>query len=267
MVLPNFIGIGAQRAATTWVYNCLKEHPEVLISEEKELHFFNRNFDKGVAWYEAHFAQHRGQKAIGEITPNYLNHEEAIPRMAQVVPRARLFAILREPVDRAFSAYTLFRKDFPGQTFAEACRTSPYLVKLGRYAEHLERVFKYYPREQVKLFLYEDVKTNAPRFLTELFTFLAIDPSFRPSNIDAIYNRIMYPRTQRVLERVGLKWAVETIKQTPLGEWIKKRHNGKGNANEREKLDPTTTQELRQLFRDDVQRLQDMIGRDLSAWL
>ena len=106
MPLPNFVGIGAQRAATTWAHICLREHPDVFLPDTKEVHFFNRNFDRGIAWYEAHFARHAGEAAVGEVTPNYLNNEEAIPRMAHVLPEARLFVILREPIQRANASST-----------------------------------------------------------------------------------------------------------------------------------------------------------------
>ena len=78
-MLPNFLGIGAQRAGTTWLYNCLNEHPDVFVSSAKEIHFFSHEFDRGVTWYEGHFQGRNTESAIGEITPNYLNVPAAIP--------------------------------------------------------------------------------------------------------------------------------------------------------------------------------------------
>ena len=99
-MLPNFLGIGVQRAATTWLHNCLDEHPQVFVPKDKELHFFSSQFDRGLAWYESCFAAANGQMAVGEITPTYL-HEAPIERIAATLPAARLFLVLREPVARA----------------------------------------------------------------------------------------------------------------------------------------------------------------------
>ena len=68
-MLPNFIGIGAQRAATTWLYQCLKEHPEVYVPDVKEIHFFDENYDKPLAWYLSFFENAGGYRAVGVITP------------------------------------------------------------------------------------------------------------------------------------------------------------------------------------------------------
>jgi hypothetical protein len=266
MVLPNTICIGAQRAATTWTYNCLKEHPEVFTPEKKELHFFDEQFDKGLAWYEDKFKGYNGQKAIVEMTPNYLDVEPAIDRIAATLPRARLFVILREPVDRALSAYQLFER-FRDRSFPEALRSSRYLVDLGLYAHHLRRVYQYFPRERVKVFLYEDVQTDPAGFLRELFRYLEVDPTFEPASTRKVYNRIMFPRAQKLARQAGLVWLVRGIKKTPIGDWIKRRHADQKGQNGKVILDEKTVRDLRGIFRDDVLQLQELIGRDLSAWL
>jgi Sulfotransferase family len=76
-MLPTFIGLGAQRAGTTWVYNCLVEHPEVFMTKKKELHFFYVNYGCGLAWYESQFTDAAGAKARGEMTPDYMYYEVA----------------------------------------------------------------------------------------------------------------------------------------------------------------------------------------------
>ncbi len=164
-MLPNFIGIGAQRAGTTWLHRCLSEHPQVFVPQPKEVHFFNRQFERGQAWYEERFAGAEGRIAVGEITPNYLNSPAAIPRMASVIPDARLLVVLREPVARAYSAYCLYHKQYNGLSFRQACESGRSLVELGLYAEQLQRVFNHYRREQVKVLLYEDIQVRPAQAL------------------------------------------------------------------------------------------------------
>jgi hypothetical protein len=267
MPLPNFVGIGAQRAATTWAYNCLKEHPEVFVPDVKELRFFNVQFHKGVSWYESQFQPSSNQKAIGEITPNYLNSELAIPRMAEVIPYAYLFVILREPVQRAISAYKLlYEKQYKGMSFREACERSDNLIKLGLYAEHLQRVFRYYDKSAVKIFLYDDIHSNPAKMLSELFCFLQVDDTFCPRSAKKTYNSITFPNTQGVLRAVRLGFIVDSVKETVVGEWIKKRravgkyHNNVG-------ADEEFILHLKKKFRDDILKLQELIERDLSHWL
>src|SRR5688500_16728544 len=146
-MLPTFVGIGAQRGGTTWIHRCLAEHPQVFVPEPKELQFFNRHFDRGLTWYEDRFRPRHGEICVGEISPNYMNSALAIDRMAEIVPNAKLFTILREPVQRAFSAYKLLRDQYKGLTFQEACSDGRSLVTLGLYAKHMSHVYSRFPRE------------------------------------------------------------------------------------------------------------------------
>jgi hypothetical protein len=108
-VLPDFVIIGAQKSGTSFLYDLLTQHPYVKRAALKELHYFDRHFDRGIEWYRSQFPLPRWKeerKSItGEATPNYLFHPHAARRMAEVVPQARLIVLLRNPVDRAYSNY------------------------------------------------------------------------------------------------------------------------------------------------------------------
>src|ERR1051326_983405 len=102
--LPTFLIIGAGRSGTTSLARYLGSHPHVFMARAKEMHFFDSD-SKTREWYRPRFAEARRQTAVGEATPNYLYEPAAIKRMAAIVPEARLIAILRDPVDRAYSHY------------------------------------------------------------------------------------------------------------------------------------------------------------------
>lgn len=114
-VLPDFIIIGAQRSGTTSLFNYLCQHPEIYPSFPKEVHYFSNNYDKGLGWYRSHFPLASQKKKIerdgkqkfitGEATPYYLSHPHAPKRAYQIVPNAILIALLRDPVERAYSHY------------------------------------------------------------------------------------------------------------------------------------------------------------------
>ena len=267
-MLPNFLGIGAQRAGTTWLYNCLNEHPDVFVSSEKEIHFFSHKFERGVAWYEEYFQGRTTESAVGEITPNYLNVPAAIPRIAEVAPDTNLLVILREPLDRARSAYRLLRETkYPGVDFAEACGDNSYLVRLSLYSEQMQRVFTHFPRQQVFVALYDDVQRDPRAFLLELFDFLGVDRNFLPPSMQERYNQVLYPRVQQFINKFGLGPALEASKNTAAGRWAKRLHSNVQHGQPRASALDDMSSGLREMFRADLVRLEKIIERDLSCWL
>lgn len=220
--LPNFICIGIQKAGTSWLYSMLKQHPEVLVSEPKELHYFNRdvNYRKGWDWYLSHFQGHGTEKAVGEMTPDYLwireEHREVpgfvatpnVPkRMAEVLPDIRLIAILRNPVTRAVSSYF---------HHIGAARLSPNrritevgdewgILSMGYYADHLEHWYQYYPPERFQILIYEEdlLENTRPSTLRQVFEHIGVDPGFEVTNPEARYNKRRSPFDYRLSRLPG----------------------------------------------------------------
>ena len=133
MNLPDFICIGVQRAGTTWLYECLKEHPEVFVPETKELHFFNDNYEKGIEFYSQYFEEADSvNQVIGELTPNYYHDIQALQRISQKLPNVKVILILREPIARAYSHYQLsLTNQCKNMTFDEALAKVPTIKKLS----------------------------------------------------------------------------------------------------------------------------------------
>ena len=137
-MLPTYLIAGTVRSGTTSLHRALRRHPEVFAPGEKELHFFDRQFDRGVGWYESLFADAPGTGPVGEATPNYVYDDHAVERMAGVVPDARVVVLLRDPVERAYSQYWMQRSahhetlDFADAVAAEPDRlTSPGPERAG----------------------------------------------------------------------------------------------------------------------------------------
>jgi hypothetical protein len=277
MTLPNLIGIGAQRAATTWMYHCLKEHPQVFAPEKKEIHFFDENFDKGLDWYESHFKGAGTKRIIIDITPNYLNVEGAMEKMAEIVPEAKLFVILREPVSRAYSSYNLlYEQHFQGKTFRDAFEATDYLKRLSTYAGDLRRAFNLFGRDNVLVFTYDDVVTNPELVLRELYTFAGIDNDFVPESVNVRYNPVLFARLQETLERLRLGGILDRFKQSPFGKALKNRlSTNRKRPGDRDTSVQATDKiadreyldKLKIEFREDILEVQRLIDRDLSNWL
>lgn len=101
--MPDFVIVGAQKGGTTSLFRLLSQHPGIRPADRKELHYFSLFYDRGLGWYRDCFPATREGEITGEGSPYYLFHPHAPERMAQTIPRARLIAMLRNPVDRAYS--------------------------------------------------------------------------------------------------------------------------------------------------------------------
>lgn len=272
--LPDFIGIGAQRAGTSWMYQCLSSHPEVFMPR-KEIHFFNGKFDRGLTWYEEHFKLWPpGARVCGEFTPNYLGNDDAITRIGQYIPNAKLICVLREPVSRAFSAFNMLRSHghYQGVTFEDAMRPGSDLVRQGLYGRQLELVFERFASDHVKLFLYEEIETAASRVVKELYQFIGVEPDFVPDTVEQKINMSGFsgsqkffrlPQLQKAIGKSVLGPTFHRLKGTQFANWVRNRiyRQQRQHSSEIVKRD-----EFKSLFREDLEKLEGLIERDLSAW-
>ena len=137
---PDFIGLGAQKAGTSWLHACLYEHPDLYMPASKETHFFSNYYDKGTSWYEAHFRDSLPHQRVGEFSPTYLYHPDAPKRIYSYDPRVRLIICLREPVSRALSAYHYAIQVgdlLPTLTFHDAIREQPAYLAHSCYYQQI----------------------------------------------------------------------------------------------------------------------------------
>ena len=209
--LPDFVIIGAQRCGTTAFYDLLTKHPHVEPAAIRELHYFDRpdRFDKGAEWYRRCFPPPRwknGRRSItGEKTPYYLFHPHVPQRMAEVIPRARLIVMLRNPVDRAYSHYQhdlSLKRKHPG-TFEEVIerRDSSYLPR-GIYVDQLLRWYEYFSKEQMLVLKSEDFFGRTTETLRQVEDFLGLSHQqlVLPARKSSDRYQPMDPATRRRLE-------------------------------------------------------------------
>jgi Sulfotransferase domain len=212
--LPDYVIIGAQKGGTSFLYHLLTLHPLVEPAARKELHFFDHpeHFDNGAEWYRRCFprlSSKDGQRSItGEATPYYLFDPPVAKRMAEIVPQARLIALLRNPVDRAYSHYQMqVKRGTEPRTFEEAIEQehSSY-VSRGIYADQLLRWFEVYSKEQMLVLKSEDFFKRPIETLKVVLTFLDL-PDWEPEASElqqrrhsGTYKQKMDPSTRRRLE-------------------------------------------------------------------
>lgn len=190
----DFIVPGAQKSGTTALHHFLKNHPQIALPDRQELHFFDDEeiFARGPVDYELlhrHFAPIKGSKPAGEVTPSYLYWQPAMERVHAYNPRIKLIILLRNPIDRAFAHWNMQRfKDREPLEFLDALKEEPpriaqplsiesrrfSYVDRGFYSDQLERVFKFFPREQIKIVKFEDFRDRKQEALDGVFDFLGV---------------------------------------------------------------------------------------------
>jgi len=149
--VPEFVIIGAQKAGTAFFYQLLCAHPSVVPACAKELHYFDREHWRGMDWYRRCFPERPEGVVSGEASPSYMFDPRVPERLAQEVPNARLIALLRNPVTRAYSHYRmLMRRGREARPFGEAVgaemdgKAGPNYLSRGHYAEQLERFSRHW---------------------------------------------------------------------------------------------------------------------------
>jgi hypothetical protein len=272
---PDFIGIGAQKAGTSWIHACLYEHPQIYMPPEKELHFFSRHYSKGFAWYEEHFAKCPEGRLAGEFSPTYLYDPEAPQRMHAHLPDVKLIVCLRDPVERAVSAYRYAIKMGtipPSVTFDEVVRTRPAYVEHGFYHAQLTRYLKFFDKAQLLITIYEEISEDPARFIRDVYHFLGVDPGYHPSMLDRKVNASLGAARSTKLDQLmrgvatrlrraglgGLAWAIARSKPVEFLNRVN-RYSPADNV-----VSASRRKEMQTLFSTEVTALEQLIGRDLQ---
>ncbi|OKP70728.1 heparan sulfate glucosamine 3-O-sulfotransferase [Ensifer adhaerens] len=216
----DFLIIGAAKSATTWLQQSLQQNPSVYMPDP-ELHFFSRNFEKGDGWYLGQFSPKPGQSIVGEKSNSYLDEPEAAARIRKALPRARLIAQLRNPVDRAYSDYCmLYRR---GEVGTDITRyLDPRLAKGGRflvsgfYCSQLEAYLDLFPAENLQVLLYEHMRQNPQAHLDTVRDFLQLSLPLHPV-VNKVKDKtvpVVPPKLRRLLQ--PLKPIAAPLRRNPI---------------------------------------------------
>jgi len=271
--MPTFLIIGAMKGGTTSLAMWLRAHPDVFIPAAKETHFFDTFYGEGLDWYRRFFAGAQRYAAVGEATPGYLFWEEAFHRMADALPDAKLIALLRNPIDRAYSQYWHRRQNgLESWGFAERVdlelsidpdqgrRYGGYLAR-SRYPEQLDRVATRYPSESLLVLLFDDLRDDPETLFTSTCRFIGVDEHVRPPGLGVVYTRgkQKITRFDEGLDRL------RTDRWVPRAAARRLRSRGR-KPPQYPPMDPDVRARLVQYFAPFNEALGARIGRDLSAW-
>ena len=253
MQLPTLVIAGAQKSGTTTLAAALGTHPQIFMSNPKEIHFFDNDaiFNRGLDFYKSHFRPEGEQVHAGEATPIYMYDRKSRRRMAKVLDDTRIVVILRDPVKRAYSHYWHERRRHETiETFEEALDAEPgrlagprvprlrfSYVDRGRYLDQLEPIAEAHGRERVHVMLMEEFLADPTTSLAGLLEFLDLDPA-TAADLDVEHRNAYQERDE----------------------------SGQVRPAAYPSMLPETKQRLVEEFREPNARLAAWLGRDLAPW-
>jgi hypothetical protein len=297
MPLPNFIIVGAVKAGTSSIFRYMRQHPEIHTSSRKEPsfflfdssvpdfqgpgdHIFYRNVVVSLEDYEALFAGAGNKKAVGEASASYLHDESAPRRISNLIPGAKIIVVLRNPIERAYSHYWMYRSTGrERETFAAALDLEEQrrrmnwapgwqYSRIGLYSNHISRYLSFFPKEQCLFALYDELDHDPVAFMKKVFAFLEVDDSF-VSDMKVKYNvagrsdsrLVNFLLTSRHPIRQSIKNMIPSRLRYQLTTRLRQKYLTK----------PTMPEECRErlksLYHHDILKLEKLLQRPLGHWL
>ncbi|MFY9588073.1 MAG: sulfotransferase [Actinomycetota bacterium] len=271
-MLPNFLIIGAPKAGTTALAASLAAHPQVYVAPEKEVHFFDDQWARGLDWYAERFAGAREERALGEASPTYMYVDPALERIAETVPAAKLIVCLRNPIDRAYSHYWWMRALFEEHTFEDTVRRElagetremgvrPY-VRSGEYLTRLKRIREILPASPLHVMILEDLRTDPEPTYAAVCRFLEVDDTEAPGDLSEIRNpayRLRFPWLRKAMFRFHARRRLGATLVDRIDLWNRVPFRYPS-------MDPATRATLERHYARPNADLAAWLGRDLSAW-
>lgn len=281
-----FIG-GVQKSGTTSLHYFLSKHPDIFIPQiPEELHFFDidENYAKGLDWYRAFFSQWQGEPIVGQTSPLYIYQPEVPARIKNFNPDAKFIFILRNPIDRAYSHYwNSVRFGYETLSFEEALaqetvrinknsrfRRHYSYVDRGRYTKQLLRYYELFPRENILVLLFDQLKKSYIDIGDLCGQFLDIDPDkfVYSEEQKSVRNKAKIPRfifLQRLISKQYEKLSRHEQFNIPLAVQVIEKINYKDikyiPMKEETKL------KLLAEFKNEIINLQELLDLDLKSWL
>lgn len=269
--LPEFVIIGAVKAATTWMRDQLDARPDCYLPEP-EPHFFTREFERGEAYYrETWFAGQAPGVMVGEKSADYL-HDPLVPaRMHAMIPNAKLIVQLRNPIDRAYSDYCmLFRRGTVdgdiGRYLGGTNNDQPRFLNDGLYFKNLTSFLEFYPQEQIHVILQEDIKPRAQEIVAEACRFLGLPELAEPVGIVPNANVKDAPLLPLPI-RTLLAPAKRLVAPYRNSAWFRALRDPLAREVAYPALPDALRARMRDFYASDVEQLGRLIGRNLDHWL
>ncbi len=295
---PTFIIIGAQKSASSFLQNCLAEHPDIWMPVGETPFFESPDYETQERADLNKIFEGRQENHLGIKRPNYIGKPEVPARITTDCPDAKIIAVLRNPVDRAVSAYfhqikSGFLPPIPWEKGLEALVSEPdftdrhprsrEILEFGKYHKYLAMYEHFFTRGQVLTMLHEDILANPQECIAQAYRFLGADDGFVPHNaIESTPQAVVYQparvRLQSYRPRLLYHFNHDRTRMTgrtknPLRVALAAGIIGLDRillsrflGNAKPKIPPALRQHIADYYKQDREQLQTLINRDLSDW-
>jgi sulfotransferase family protein len=271
--LPSFFVIGPPRTGSSWLHNVLAKST-LLPKSTKETRFFDSHFHRGIRWYQSHYPPFTDNRLMGEVAPTYFASSYARERIARTVPQAKVVCTFRHPVERVLSLYRLKRAyGMIPWAFEQAIVRDPELMESSRYATNLKSWQRTLGAGQVLATLYDDLRDRPQFYVDSLLDFVgAPRVVLTPSQVLWVFSSQEFTQPRNYLrtrsataladwcKACRLHPVVAAVKKSPLINLFL------GGGPAFAELPSEILQWLYELFRPEIEELEILINRDLSAW-
>lgn len=269
----DFLYIGPDKAGSSWLYEYISGHPQCFIPECKDLYFFDRYFNKGFEWYLRFFDKSVDGQLSGEISHDYLYSKEAALRIKSHNQSVKLLTSLRNPADRSFSQYLyLIRSGMTNKDFWGAVSQFPEIIDNSYYYKHLSFYFAHFPRENIKVLMFDQLQSAPKDYADQVTTFLNVDllsplvtGEVRAAAKPRSYVVAKFFKFGALLVRnLGFPTIVGKLKHGVLAKVLYSEYR----STDKPKLSSSDRARLNQMFKDDVSDLGKLLDMDfIGLWL
>lgn len=289
----DFIGVGAPRCGTTWIADCLMQHPEIGFPGIKELNYFSKTRANGKSEYEINgikkylkiFEKCKSKKIIGEYSTYYLIDMNVAKILKKYFPNVKIIISLREPVERAYSdwknrkfSHLNEKRNFEEAFFKEKGLDS--YKERGMYYNQVKNYLDLFSKKQVQIILMEDIKKNPEKVIKDIYSFLGVNENFIPKNLHEKSNESLKTKNEFLRKFLRLSSMIyRKLELTIFGKilfYLKRKTNAneflwkidQKNKTEKieEKLSIKTKKKLRKIYSKDIEKLERLIEKNLREW-
>jgi hypothetical protein len=286
----DFIGVGVPKSGSTWLGECFIEHPQICFPLKKELYFFRDRtsplidsfYSNGIEWYLKQFTGYVDGQVVGEFSPDYFRDANVCSRIQKSFPETKILFVLRNPVDMIYSYYW-YRKTsvkwkvpekFEYLLEAESKNNFDISLEFGEYYKYVKIYYENFPKKNILVCLYDDLQENPKLLLENIFGFLGVEKSFEPKVLHRTVNKGRVTSSEflknfgmfllTTLMKFGLSSvSTKVIHSRLLYQVYRKINTVSGNY-------PQMTSEIRQKlkvhYRQDIEKLEILVDKDLGAW-
>lgn len=284
-IWPNFFIVGAIRSGTTSLYEYLKQISSIYMPTIKEPNYFTASIDKKQLFtkpissekkYLSLFKNVKNEKAIGDASPTYLWDPKSAKLIYEKIPKAKIVIILRNPIDRAYSHYLMLYGrgvlKTPFEQIISDSKKIPHddfsgrVINAGFYSEQIKRYFEVFPKNQIKILIFEEFVKNTKESVGNILDFLDIDDE-PPDSTNTIYNQFTEPRggiSSSILKNKIIKNVGKQFLPMSVGESMMKNILGKKSI--KPKLSEKMYESLENIYRKDIIKVETILDRKVS-WL